>query len=67
MKWEYKVVEINSMQNIGDHSNLQNELNNYGEEGWELIGILKKPHVGVGWIPKSEDGSVVFKREIGRE
>ncbi|WP_242831609.1 DUF4177 domain-containing protein [Clostridium botulinum] len=34
MKWEYKVIEINSIKNLGSPINLQNELNNYGEEGW---------------------------------
>ncbi|NFP91385.1 DUF4177 domain-containing protein [Clostridium sporogenes] len=64
MKWEYKVIEINSIKNLGSSINLQNELNNYGEEGWELVGALKKPHEGMGWMPKPDDGSVIFKRAI---
>lgn len=64
MKWEYKVIEINSIKNLGDPDKLQEELNNYGNEGWELIGDLTKPHEGVGWNPKLDDGSVIFKREL---
>ncbi|GAA0084776.1 DUF4177 domain-containing protein [Clostridium sp. MB05] len=64
MKWEYKVIEINSIKGLGDSEELQKELNNYGEAGWELVGGLTKPHEGVGWIPKSDEGSVIFKREI---
>lgn len=67
MKWEYRVIEINSMKNLGDSEKLQEELNNYGNEGWELVTILTKPHEGVGWIPKPDDGSVVFKRIISTE
>ncbi|BAQ36198.1 hypothetical protein CBB2_3195 [Clostridium botulinum] len=64
MKWEYKVIKINSIKNLGNPINLQNELNNYGEEGWELVGVLTKPHEGIGWMPKPDDGSVVFKRVL---
>lgn len=64
MKWEYKVIEINSIKNLGNPINLQNELNNYDEEGWEPIGILKKPHEGVGWTVSPDEGSVIFKRSL---
>ncbi|NLK97691.1 DUF4177 domain-containing protein [Defluviitalea saccharophila] len=64
MKWEYKVVGIHSVQGLGDPSNLQDELNNYGKEGWELIGVMKKPHEGIGWNPQPDEGSVVFKRAV---
>lgn len=64
MKWEYKVIEINSIKSLGNYDELQKELNNYGEEGWELVGALTKPHEGVGWIPKPDEGSVIFKRSI---
>ena len=48
MKWEYRIIEINSIRNLGNSEKLQEELNNYGNEGWQNIGILKKPHEGVG-------------------
>ena len=64
MKWEYKVVGINSIETLGDPEALQRELNNYGKEGWELVGELKKPHEGVGWIPKLSEDSVIFKRQL---
>lgn len=64
MKWEYKVIGINSVQNLGEPGDLQKELNNYGEEGWELVGVLAKPHGGIGWMPKPDDGSVIFKRSL---
>ncbi len=67
MKWEYKVIEINSIKNLGSPINLQNELNNYGEEEWELVGILKKPHEGVGWNTSPDEGSVIFKRSLAIE
>ena len=64
MKWEYSVIKINSIKSLGDSENLQEELNNYGDKGQELIGILTKPHNGVGWIPKDDDGLVIFKRQM---
>lgn len=67
MKWEYKVVGIDSLHGLGNPANLQEELNHYGNEGWELIGVMKKPHEGVGWNPKPDDGSVVFKRVVSNQ
>ncbi|EEH97966.1 DUF4177 domain-containing protein [Clostridium tertium] len=64
MKWEYKVVKISSIKGLGNQEELQKELNDYGDLGWELVGGLTKPHEGVGWIPKPDDGSIIFKREI---
>lgn len=64
MKWEYKVIGINSVQNLGKPDDLQIELNSYGEEGWELVGVLKKPHNGKGWLPMPDDGSIIFKRLV---
>ena len=67
MKWEYKVIGINSVQNLGEPGDLQKELNNYGKEGWELVGALTKPHEGIGWIPKPDNGSVIYKRALSIE
>lgn len=67
MKWEYKVIEMNSMKNLGDSEKLQEELNSYGNEEWELVGVLTKTHEGVGWTPKPDDGSVIFKRIVSTE
>lgn len=66
MKWEYKVVKINSLKGLGNSDELQKELNDYGAEGWELVSSLTKPNEGVGWIPKEDEGSVIFKRSISK-
>jgi len=64
MKYEYKVIKITSIKGLGNSEELQKELNDYGNSGWELVGGLKKPHEGVGWIPKEDEGSVIFKRQL---
>ena len=64
MKWEYKAIVVSSIKGLGNSEELQKELNNYGSEGWELVGFLRKPPEGVGWIPKEDEVSVIFKREI---
>lgn len=50
MKWEYKVIEINSMEILGDYEKMQEELNNYRDEDWELEETLTESHEGIGWI-----------------
>lgn len=64
MRWEYKVIKLTSLKGLGNSEELQKELNDYGNSGWELVGVLTKPNEGVGWIPKEDDGSVMFKRSI---
>ncbi len=64
MRWEYKVIKLTSLKGLGDSKELQNELNDYGNSGWELVGVLTKPNEGVGWIPREDEGSVMFKRAV---
>jgi len=66
MKYEYKVIKITELKGLGNCEELQKELNDYGSLGWELVGVLIKPHEGVGWIPKEDEGSVIFKRSINK-
>ena len=47
MKWEYNVLALKTKISISRHEreknptiqNIQKELNNLGEEGWEMVGI----------------------------
>lgn len=64
MKWEYKVIQIEKFEGLKDPMELQKELNNYGSEGWELVGILQPQHNGKGWIPNLYSSLVTFKRGI---
>ncbi len=64
MKWEYKTIEIDKLEGFKDTTKLQEELNSYGAEGWELITILQPQHVGEGWLPKIHNDVVTFKRKI---
>lgn len=65
MSWEYKTMGINEFEGLKDTSKLQEELNNYGAQGWELISVLKPQHTGEGWLPKIQNDVVVFKRKTG--
>lgn len=70
--WEYKVIssrnDINDkpneyQSNISDDKFIQNELNEYGENGWELIKII--PYIcseGVTFSEQSEKYRYIFKR-----
>ncbi|WP_291582705.1 DUF4177 domain-containing protein [Clostridium sp. UBA6640] len=63
MKWEYKVIKIEEFQSLKDSTQLQQTLNNYGSEGWELIGILQQKDGG-GWVSKPHTDMVTFKKQI---
>ena len=64
MEWEYKVIKVEKISKLSEPIKFQEELNNYGKEGWELVGVFYPPHLGEGWIPKADADSVIFKRQI---
>lgn len=40
MKWEYKVVHVPRTINNGDGDLISTLLNNFGDLGWEVVGII---------------------------
>lgn len=39
MKFEYKIVNVNSFSDVEESTN---DLNNHGDDGWELIEIFEE-------------------------
>jgi len=64
MNWEYKVIKVENITKFTETIKLQEELNNYGKEGWELVGFIYPPQIGAGWMPKVDIDSVIFKRQV---
>lgn len=64
MKWEYKVVTLDKFLNSEDDLTIQETLNKYGADGWELVGGLDKPFAGLGNPRKLDSDSLVFKRTV---
>lgn len=62
-KWEYKVIGIDSILEAEDDTNLESKLNTFGEDGWELVGILDQVDSGWGSQPRVESNLILFKRE----
>ena len=57
--------EIESFGEIIQDLTLEEKLNKYGSDGWELVGVLEKPATGLGNPPESLDReSIVFKKAI---
>jgi hypothetical protein len=64
MIWEYKIINVEDISKFSDSIKLQEELNNYGKEGWELVGFFYPPQIGLGWVSKLDIDSIIFKRQI---
>lgn len=64
MKWEYKIIKVSDFPKFNETKELQEELNNYGHEGWELAGFFYPPQVGDGIEPKLDIDSAIFKRVV---
>lgn len=62
MKWEYNVVKVEKFSEFTETMKLQEELNSYGKEGWELVGFFYPNQIGVGLEPKLDVDSAIFKR-----
>jgi len=62
-KWEYKVIGIDSIIEAGNDTEIENKLNTYGEDGWELVEILDQVNSSWGIQPRVECNLILFKRE----
>lgn len=62
-EWEYKIVELadGGLPGGGDEVS-EAQLNDLGEEGWELATALTGSKTGLGGRPKSKTDALVFKR-----
>lgn len=62
-KWEYKVKGIDAILEADDDIDLEKKLNSYGEDGWELVGILDQVNSGWGSQPRVDTNLILLKRE----
>jgi hypothetical protein len=63
MHWEYKIwVQPDSVNEISGVARIENELNDLGEQGWELVAVIWKKHSD----RTSPDGRAIhyFKRAL---
>lgn len=63
MQWEYKVLTMDHFLNSESGLTLEEELNKYGVQGWELVGVMEKPFDTLGVPPKLDSNSIIFKKE----
>ncbi|GAA0719160.1 hypothetical protein GCM10008905_06820 [Clostridium malenominatum] len=64
MKWEYKMFTLDHFLSSDSNLTIEEQLNKYGEEGWELVGILEKPYTTLGIQPRLDSNSIVFKKSV---
>ncbi|MEW9095823.1 MAG: DUF4177 domain-containing protein [Clostridiaceae bacterium] len=63
MKWEYKTLTIDHFLSSDSSLTIEDQLNNYGKDGWEFVGILEKPYTTLG-NTKLDSNSMIFKKSI---
>ncbi len=64
MEWKYKEISLESFLKADDKMTIEEKLNKYGAEGWELVGVIKTPETGIGWVPKGGEESIIFKKPV---
>ncbi|WP_027622973.1 DUF4177 domain-containing protein [Clostridium lundense] len=63
MKWEYKAFSVDHFLSSDSELTVEEQLNKYGEQGWELAGTLEKPSTYV--TPEKLDTNLmIFKRQL---
>jgi hypothetical protein len=60
-KWEYMVENWTLASYSSNREEFEQELNEYGEDGWELVAIIPQANDGLG---NSIFSQLVFKREV---
>jgi len=64
MKWEYKTFTVDHFLSLDSELTIEEKLNKYGEDGWELIGVLERPYNTLGNPSKLDSDSIVFKKPV---
>lgn len=62
MKWEYKTESLDHFQSSGHGSTVEEQLNSYGNEGWELVTMIRGETATVGNPPRINGSTLIFKR-----
>lgn len=62
-KWEYKVIGMDNALETRQAVNLEEKLNELGDEGWELVNILDQVDSRWGHEPRVECNFILLKRE----
>ena len=62
MKWEYKTFTVDDFVSSDTNLTIEEQLNKYGENGWELMGALPKVHATVGNPSRLYTDMIVFKK-----
>ena len=62
MNWEYKTESLDYFQSSGQGRTIEEQLNSYGNEGWELVTMIRGETATVGNPPRINGSILVFKR-----
>jgi Domain of unknown function (DUF4177) len=63
-EWQYKVFTVDEFINTGNGGTIEDKLNEYGKDGWELAGIMPKKTQSLGNSSKLPEDSVVLKKQL---
>lgn len=63
-EWQYKVFTVDEFINSGNEGTIEDKLNEYGKNGWELVGIMPKKTQSLGNSSKLPEDSVVLKKQL---
>ncbi|HLR35039.1 MAG TPA: DUF4177 domain-containing protein [Tissierellales bacterium] len=66
-RWEYKVLTVDHFLSVDSDLTIEEKLNRYGENRWELIGFFQRSYTSLGYPPKLDNDSIVFKRQVTEE
>ncbi|MCC9295530.1 DUF4177 domain-containing protein [Clostridium sp. MT-14] len=62
MEWKYKVFTVDHFLSSQENLSIEELLNNYGKDGWELVGTLQNSYKTLGKPSKLDSDLIVFKR-----
>lgn len=62
-KWEYKVIGLDNALESRQAADLEEQLNELGAQGWELVNVLDQVDSRWGHQPRVECNFIMLKRE----
>ncbi|WP_238903412.1 DUF4177 domain-containing protein [Clostridium sp. YIM B02506] len=61
-EWKYKVFTLDKFMSIDNNLTLEEKLNKYGQDGWELVGVINKQTQSLGVPSGIDSDSIILKK-----